>query len=983
MAADHDVLEVPIEPTEYCHPVWFHLKPSHLTKGSPLEYKVPVLLKNKGSSGAQLGQPRPTLNETKVAALCQVSGKESNLAQLPQYPTYAKLSIKPTDRSAAQLSVHTHPNRTLDLRTNPVPLLPRQNVGNTGLGAALSRAKRHNPDTQEKTIARFVEECHGFYKQHVPKKDRMQELDSFVQGGGVQPIVLANSASSVASGACAMSMICLKDDTNLRERGAETTVSQVELPALNAAPLPDITDKWAQEGGDPECIPLGLNDTAIAQLNSLLSGITVVERTLQHRTKTLHTAALDKERGAALMKRGYALMAPAIGNAALSGDSRVYVDRFNPTCEDESTNTYCMHPLGGVQQLDSLSTARGFSSSQLRASNPVLDADEADEAQPGHRTLPVLLLDPVALFQFDNTIQHNKGIGANVYIRTHSDMNHIIQNPHVYGAHLHACVDNRMHSASNEPFKLPVLARCKNYDLHYNPIKSVPSATNVTNSSVVEPDIRFLSLCQRKVPATSNRVGTKQYRALQPAPQGRTAAPSVATNSSYPYSMSVHCPEGVGLGTVNGGARGAQLDDIDLFPNKDWVCGVARSSGTLLVQTDAPDLDVEQIDRSERTLLKDTTNGLFSSAHITLRESAEMLARTGHTLDNYATDGMDHTEFAQAKTALAALESKIQSFDSLNLLASLPHQSQPSVGAATSGAKAKHSEAQEFLLTARALEQSAAPLNQMLQTVCDIHSLNEHITEASSYMPCRLGSLSGLEHRLGSYRTTLGIVGSKCAQSLQAAMKAVKRCLQKNDGSNSSKSSYGRFSKIKALLPKHQARFGQTKDLRALASYSSRACVLARNGSGSHKEHSDDWNLLCIDRTSGTDPEYFSTDPSLADLPNLSSMRSTLATNLCVPHDEVLLGNVYKLPVYGKRKCHTARSRALGSDSLDQTVNGHQVSTLAVEWKLASSASNEPFKTACVQVNTNVNGRVRSADSKNSKIECNPEFGFHLIQAEM
>jgi hypothetical protein len=158
-----------------------------------------------------------------------------------------------------------------------------------------------------------------------------------------------------------------------------------------------------------------------------------------------------------------------------------------------------------------------------------------------------------------------------------------------------------------------------------------------------------------------------------------------------------------------------------------------------------------------------------------------------------------------------------------------------------------------------------------------------------------------------------------------------------------------------------------------------------------------------MSRKTGTDPEYFSTHADLASIKSASSVRVALTRALSAPisqtadsstsketadHryvDTLHIGHAWRLPVSGRRKCHTAISRdpARIKNQNDPTLNGYKVVTLCVQWRSTCTAESldAPWSLACVQINTCSTDRVML--STHGKTQLNPDWGIQVLQLKM
>ena len=151
-----------------------------------------------------------------------------------------------------------------------------------------------------------------------------------------------------------------------------------------------------------------------------------------------------------------------------------------------------------------------------------------------------------------------------------------------------------------------------------------------------------------------------------------------------------------------------------------------------------------------------------------------------------------------------------------------------------------------------------------------------------------------------------------------------------------------------------------------------------------------------VDRFIGTDPELFANAQELAPLRSKSSVRTALAHAITGDHKpdeaagvsrELMLGNYWQIPTFGRRKCHTSGSMARPLNPNDPTLNGKKIKSFAVEWKRSDESPLAPFKIACCQVNTCNTDRLRCVSPENSAasthIVADPLWKIHVLQLEM
>ena len=978
------------------HPVVMRVKPHRVDPGTPLEYAMPLLLKRKGAE--------PPIQGKGATTLFQISGMGSNLRQPPPNPHYLKTSVdRDESGTSVTMSVLMHPKHTRDLRTQPFDLLQERQIADTALSAIRRRGEQSSTETLlTKKIMHYVKECQEFYQAQVPSAQRAQEARDFVEGGGVHPVFLATQENVLSSDECGTSFLCTKGTASLSAQGSNTPCIEVDLPPINAAPIEGITDAWSGMGGDPDCVPLELNNVAIPRLNTLLCGITMTERAMLHRNKERahnpnklgggnktnktnspasakngieiqdHRSVCD--RAAVLMQRGYSLMPRCIGHA-VSSKSRVYIDRFNPLSTKDSNEGCCPDPLGGTQKLDSLSVGRGFSSAHVELDNGI-------SSGPSGIRIPVVALDPVALFHFEGSVYGNNGIPVDVYMRTHSDMNHILQDPRVYGGHLHAVLDNSLRSAHRSAGRPtgPSLLRCRDFSLEkLGDAEREAKAKADFSASLFEgsqgdsvaprvflDDFASLDVCKPSLSATSSRVETRNFRL---ASNSTRAAPETAMSGALPYTLSVHAPP----------EPSHVAEKASFSPCKDWICGVTPS-GTLMLQTDAPPLG--RMDQTERAYLDDAVKCLAESAVVTLDESAKALT------------GCDDD-------VAAKLQHRLEQVD---LSALHAHLADTLLGG-------RNYTSRDFADKAAALKQVSPNVMRLLDTALVIEKALRYGTAGTKHLlddarplpPPSEYSLAMLTNQLRGNQSTMSLVALQCAKCLHSCVKAMKRCLDTPvtpDASvssatawNTPKPSWGRTSKLRPLLAKHQQKLGEVQAATTLHAGPRRTCVLLQiQGCDADGDTYSDKVVTYPDRNLGTDPEYFSSSPGLQSIASRSSVRNTLAAALGKEPKQVFLGKARRLAVSNRRKCHTVNSRCDPSNPADPTLNGNKIATLGVEWRLSQE---EPFKEACLQINTCSDDRVRTEQVEATpdqgrgypgeprKIECNPQFGFHVLQTEM
>lgn len=155
-----------------------------------------------------------------------------------------------------------------------------------------------------------------------------------------------------------------------------------------------------------------------------------------------------------------------------------------------------------------------------------------------------------------------------------------------------------------------------------------------------------------------------------------------------------------------------------------------------------------------------------------------------------------------------------------------------------------------------------------------------------------------------------------------------------------------KYPKVRPMYLQHQAQLGGITNVLALAATRTRGIVLVHSV--------DDLVLLMIDRTTGTDPEYFSKCDKLQPLKQQSSVKSCLRHYADAP---IRLGRYYKVP-------YTCSS----NKNPDAKYNV----AFAVEW--------QGHKTAVFVVDVRPSSRVRLVDGHT---ETNPDWGLKCIVCDI
>jgi hypothetical protein len=404
-------------------------------------------------------------------------------------------------------------------------------------------------------------------------------------------------------------------------------------------------------------------------------------------------------------------------------------------------------------------------------------------------------------------------------------------------------------------------------------------------------------------------------------------------------------------------------NDINISAFDDYVCAVARNTHALLVQTDAPELDDKSIDQSEFTMLKESIQRLDHAIYVT---SLKLMARLSEP-------------------------DKIGDQDIRRLVGIIQ-------------AKFKQTMPVEMATMVQYARNNIIPAFELVTLASDIEDMCKYNNPSIVYNPMNNAQLCtsaifALKKRLvKNYHSTVCIVAGACLDALNALVCSILRCLPCTVGAQP-----GSFSKIRHMYCKHQEILGPVKQVIVCSSSPRRGCILVRTGAIGRCAGEDDLRVLMMSRKTGTDPEYFSTHADLASIKSASSVRVALTRALSAPisqtadsstsketadHryvDTLHIGHAWRLPVSGRRKCHTAISRdpARIKNQNDPTLNGYKVVTLCVQWRSTCTAESfdAPWSLACVQINTCSTDRVML--STHGKTQLNPDWGIQVLQLKM
>jgi hypothetical protein len=845
-------------------------------------------------------------------SMLQLTGYGSNMQQLPMSTRYALMQIDESSRCAdsrthtVSLSVLQGKNKHVDLRTGAMSLVPRGALEASPVHARQRR--KHGLGGRlralDRSIYEFERRCVCFYDQHVPPEATAHETAGFVDRGGTLPVV---TASCIQESACELSMLCVDSSTDSHGQGGNVALCQVPIPCMSAGPVAGVTDVWARSGGDPGIVPLGMSMQAVARLNSLLYACSLSQRGLSYLYSLGATELADEENKycMALLVEGYALMSHAMGTGAMcSKHSRVYVDRFDE--KSRGHGGWCRDPTGGVQAMGPMKHTQ-------------TDATAFQTENGVH--IPVTALSNIALFQFTRDFSLERGMTADVFIRTEADMRDILATPMCYGGGLHVAQESRVSTRTNETHRL---ANCRSYTIRES---SGPSDDRL-NETLRSAGVRFaaMQVCRKD----NRNASTRTLRARE------SSSPSTS-DTSLPYSMMVHA----------GHAESDTAKSVQLSSMGDWVCGTAKHGGLLLLQTDAPELKDSIIDKSECSMLRDSTTRLEQGFDVTCQVTRESI-EAGLGLVPH------HREM---------VTEKLREIEGGFVHGCAPDASLP-----------------DIIKLSRDNILPAYDLLNLARIVSDMN--NNHVNfelHGSVYPAISEASIDALRAELSRRGSeSLCIVAKAFLDALNALTYSIARCVPQTLGSQP-----GSFSKVRCLFDRHQEELGYTKDAIAIGAYPRRACVLVRTGPGQRHAQEDDIRVLMPSRQTGTDAEFFSNAPELASIKTASSVRAALTKATRLSDADIAIGRAWRIPVNGRRKCHTATSRTAANQKNpdDPTTNGLKFVTFAVEWKPAYADLSTGWRLACMQVNTCSSDRVFSSDD--GKLHHDPTWFVDILRMQM
>ena len=260
--------------------------------------------------------------------------------------------------------------------------------------------QRYDKKLVARLVGRCFDECKAFYDRCIGGRTA-EEVSVFSREGCTPSIV----PSELRHDACRQSVLAIGSES-AGGRGSTT---------FGLAPVPDLSTRWAEEGGDPHMVPMQLSDCAAASVNKVLRAITYLERGLLWHNRFGGRCDAEAE-FRRLQDRAHRCVVAAVGPFC-TRRSRVYLDRFNPTSPRERASGVACTRSGSSQSIG------GLLGSDCR-------------------------LHPVVLAQFDSALDE-QGLGVQLHIRTVPDMQHIIRNPTSFAKGGHCVLSDEVHTDSH------------------------------------------------------------------------------------------------------------------------------------------------------------------------------------------------------------------------------------------------------------------------------------------------------------------------------------------------------------------------------------------------------------------------------------------------------------------------------------------------------------------------------------------------------
>jgi hypothetical protein len=867
--------------------------PDLLSGCTKYEMIAPIVFTTKNGS-ANLAQ------QCKNISFLQLSGMSSNRNLLSQHPRYAMITSynNACTLQAAQIG------SKVDLRAGIMPLLPKNVLSRSSICSKLRKHTVSVKTSLSRSISVYVDECNAFYNETV--HDKYAETVDFVNSGGCIPMI---TKSDISEDLYEVHVLCSDCPKDVHGQGINAQLNKVQIPCLSAGPASGITREWAHMGGDPDIVPLQLSSEAVNRMNSVLYGVTTVQRAVRY-LQSIGISNLNHDMpNARLIKRGYNLLPQVISNGQpASRTSSVYIDNFNPSLKEKAVG-WCNNPIGGIQSIGSLVSTPGAH----------------DCCEESGVSIPIKNLSNLVFVEFGSKFDLYKGLCTSTSIRSEQDVADIMRNPGCYGRYLHATQEYNSNAQA--------ILKCRNYKV----VDRNGISTSKLNSTLQTAGSRFHAIQMFGDDRRKNSTVTYQSVVSKMPSSG---------DPSIPFILKIR------HNTQSG-------TDIRVSSFDDYVCAVSRNTHSLLVQTDAPELLQRQVDTSELSMLRDSVTRLDDAIECTANELTKKIKQL--------------TDMG----AVARLKSIKKQFDTTaGQMCSIP------TNQICSAHTNNNVTSIQVVAMAKRARACIVPAYQLVQLAADVSDVCNDGDLTDIYNPVHddfsVSSMSALKETVGKRRNgTLGIVASACLDAINALVFSVDRCVPYGIGAQP-----GSFSKIRAMYSRHHARLGPVKQVIVCGSSPRRGCILVRTGGTGHCTDQDDLRVLMMSRQTATDPEYFSTDEHLQTLKNASSVRFALASASKSDEENIHIGQVWKLPVSGRRKCHTASSRDPSriTNSDDPTMNCLKIVTLCVQWKPSNAELATPWNLACIQLNTCSTDRVKT--SEDGRIQHNVEWGLRVLDLQ-